>query len=405
MHASILMAQSTPLSMLLRAPQTLPRRMTVTKREGQNCTLQWHIQFHIDQNYQSQRLCIQTVRGAKTSCNFAPTSARYNLQLHCNRRHTMQTQLRLQPRLAARSGLCNLGQVCRPSAAASALKRPSQLLPPEDKALQCVVETGIRCDRSQAHCSFPGALWPLPPLTAAAACCHHSRGSLAMLAVTALQLDLFSHIHWSPSDVLSGLQLAVPCAAVDAALLAVYTTLSGPRAQQQQSSSSGSSSSPSQQADQAAAKSAVLAAVDSVYLHNIRYSLIGAATPAARAALEAASQLSEELLARGALLGCASAWLTNRWVGLVCLLACLRPWWTTPAAATADTGVDERQHKPALQGHKGALAVLSAANSSSSACITTSTHRTLGALCGPCPPSNFHHLFHARRSCCGPFSA
>lgn len=137
-----------------------------------------------------------------------------------------------------------------------------------------------------------------------------------MLAVSALQLDLFSHLHWVASDVATGLQLAVPCAAVDVALLALYSTLLAPSGSTSQLSSSSSNplNSSQQQTDQAAAKTVLLAAADSVYLHNIRYSLIGAATPRARAALEAASQMSEELLARGALLGCASAWLANRWV-------------------------------------------------------------------------------------------
>jgi hypothetical protein len=72
-----------------------------------------------------------------------------------------------------------------------------------------------------------------------------------------------------------------------------------------------------QQTDQAAGKAALLSAIDSVYLHNIRYSLIGATAPGARLALEAGAQASEELLARGALLGCASAWLTNRCVAVV----------------------------------------------------------------------------------------
>lgn len=138
-----------------------------------------------------------------------------------------------------------------------------------------------------------------------------------MLAVSALQLDPFSHLHWAVGDLRTGLQLALPCAAVDLALLTLYSTLSAPNPQSNSSSSDATDkkaadSLSQQQTDQAAAKAALLAAVESVYLHNIRYSLIGATTPGARAALEAASQMSEELLARGALLGCASVWLTNR---------------------------------------------------------------------------------------------
>jgi hypothetical protein len=150
-----------------------------------------------------------------------------------------------------------------------------------------------------------------------------------MLAVTALQLDVFSHIHWQLDDVLVGAKLAVPCIAIDAALLVLYTTLSGPASAQHlsssssttssisETSSSGPNSSRPQQIDQAAGKAALLSAMHLVNLHNIRYSLIGAAAPGPRLALEAGAQASEELLARGALLGCASAWLTNRCVGVM----------------------------------------------------------------------------------------
>lgn len=147
-----------------------------------------------------------------------------------------------------------------------------------------------------------------------------------MLAVTALQLDVFSHVHLHLNDVVVGAQLAVPCIAVDAALLILYNTLSGPGSQPSSTSNSTSSldstdptaessqSSQQQQTDQATVSAALLSAMDSVYLHNIRYSLIGATAPGPRLALEAGAQASEELLARGALLGCASAWLTNRCV-------------------------------------------------------------------------------------------
>jgi hypothetical protein len=43
-----------------------------------------------------------------------------------------------------------------------------------------------------------------------------------------------------------------------------------------------------------------------------RFGLVGAAPPAQRAALLAASQLSEELLSRGVILGFAALWASNR---------------------------------------------------------------------------------------------
>lgn len=146
-----------------------------------------------------------------------------------------------------------------------------------------------------------------------------------MLAVTALQLDVFSHLHWRLDDVMTGLQLAAPCAAIDAALLLLFMSLSGPQPQPQANPAPTNSTTPTptadaaatqptqQQSDRAATKAAVLGALDAVYLHSIRYSLLGATAPRARLALEAGAQVSEELLARGALLGCASIWLTNRW--------------------------------------------------------------------------------------------
>jgi hypothetical protein len=152
-----------------------------------------------------------------------------------------------------------------------------------------------------------------------------------MLAVTALQLDVFSHLHWRLDDVMTGLQLAAPCAAIDAALLLLFMTLSGPQPQPQLKTAptqapTAEAAAPrltQQQSDRAAATAAVLGALDAVYLHSIRYSLLGATGPRARLALEAGAQLSEELLARGALLGCASLWLTNR-----CVRVYLRPYCT-----------------------------------------------------------------------------
>lgn len=145
-----------------------------------------------------------------------------------------------------------------------------------------------------------------------------------MLAVTALQLDVFSHLHWQLDDLITGAKLAAPCVAVDAALLTLYTALSPPAQQQQQQQKQQQQPNPaaaplsiqqqqsSPQIDQA--QSLLVSAMDVVYLHNIRYSLLGAAAPAQRLALEAGAQASEELLARGALLGCASGWLANRCV-------------------------------------------------------------------------------------------
>lgn len=140
-----------------------------------------------------------------------------------------------------------------------------------------------------------------------------------MVAAAALQLDVFSHIHWSFDDVLTGMQLAAPCIALDAGLLLLYTTLSGPSVQQQSLTNStepnliDTETTQSQKSkDQAAMNAALLAAMDAVYLHNIRYSLLGATSVSSRVALEAGAQASEELLARGVLLGCTSAWLTNR---------------------------------------------------------------------------------------------
>jgi hypothetical protein len=49
-----------------------------------------------------------------------------------------------------------------------------------------------------------------------------------------------------------------------------------------------------------------------VYLHTLRYSLLGAASPGQQLLLQAAGQLSEELLCRGVLLAAGASWLGNR---------------------------------------------------------------------------------------------
>ena len=140
-----------------------------------------------------------------------------------------------------------------------------------------------------------------------------------MLAATALQLDIFSHVHWQMDDMITGLQLATPCMALEAGLLLLHSTLylsndTQPRSAAPTAVSPADSGAQHRQApsDQATASAALLSAIDAVYLHNIRYSLIGAASTGSRVALEAGAQVSEELLARGVLLGYASTWITSR---------------------------------------------------------------------------------------------
>lgn len=135
------------------------------------------------------------------------------------------------------------------------------------------------------------------------------RGSVAMAAAYALHLNLWSHMHWEPSHIITGLQAAAPCLSMEAALLLISNSLSLPvnsrhkAAAAPQLSSSGGG----------LPVGAMQDAVDAVYLHNMRYSLIGAAVGVRRWLLEAGAQLSDDLLARGVLLGCSTAWLTSRW--------------------------------------------------------------------------------------------
>ncbi|KAF8059427.1 hypothetical protein HT031_005232 [Scenedesmus sp. PABB004] len=139
-----------------------------------------------------------------------------------------------------------------------AFRSPDDLPPattPEERTLQSLVETGVR-------------------------------GSIAMAAAYALHLSIFSHVRLDAGDALLGLQAAAPALAMEAALLAAAAAL--PPA------------------------AAAAEAVEGVYLHTLRYSLLGAAPRGTRLLLEAAAQLSDDLLARGVLLGCSAAWLSSR---------------------------------------------------------------------------------------------
>lgn len=128
-----------------------------------------------------------------------------------------------------------------------------------------------------------------------------------MAAAYTLHLNLFSYIHGDISHMIQGVQLAAPCLTMEAALLLLSNTLNTPLAAKAAVAAAGpvKGSSPLQLAT-------VQEAVDAVYLHNMRYSLIGAAPAVQRLVLEAGAQLSEDLLARGVLLGCSTAWLTSR---------------------------------------------------------------------------------------------
>jgi hypothetical protein len=125
-----------------------------------------------------------------------------------------------------------------------------------------------------------------------------------MAAAYTLHLNLFSHVHLEPSHILTGIQAATPCLAMEAALLLVSSSLPATRKTTQPAAAANGPTGVSVVALQEA--------VESVYLHNMRYSLIGAAGGMRRAMLEAGAQLSDDLLARGVLLGCSSAWLASR---------------------------------------------------------------------------------------------
>jgi hypothetical protein len=131
-----------------------------------------------------------------------------------------------------------------------------------------------------------------------------------MAAAYTLHLNLFSHMHLEPSHILTGIQAATPCLAMEAALLMISSSLPAiketPPTAAAAAAAAGSSSGPNLSA------AAFQEAVESVYLHNMRYSLIGAAGGMRRVVLEAGAQLSDDLLARGVLLGCSSAWLAGR---------------------------------------------------------------------------------------------
>lgn len=120
-----------------------------------------------------------------------------------------------------------------------------------------------------------------------------------MAAAYTLHLNLFASIHADVPSMLHGIQLATPCLALETAMLLLSNTLS--TAAVGLRSSKGSVS-----------LTVMQETVDAIYLHNIRYSLIGAAPAVQRLLLEAAAQLSDDLLARGVLLGCSAAWLSAR---------------------------------------------------------------------------------------------
>jgi riboflavin biosynthesis pyrimidine reductase len=125
-----------------------------------------------------------------------------------------------------------------------------------------------------------------------------------MAAAYTLHLNLFSHVHLEPSHILTGIQAATPCLAMEAALLLISSTLPATRKATQPAAAAN--------APAGVSVVALQEAVESVYLHNMRYSLIGATGGMRRAMLEAGAQLSDDLLARGVLLGCSSAWLASR---------------------------------------------------------------------------------------------
>jgi hypothetical protein len=128
-----------------------------------------------------------------------------------------------------------------------------------------------------------------------------------MAAAYTLHLNLFSHMHLEPSHILTGIQAATPCLAMEAVLLLISSSLPATHKSKQPAAAAAAANAP--------ARVSVVAlqdAVESVYLHNMRYSLIGAAGGMRRVMLEAGAQLSDDLLARGVLLGCSSAWLAAR---------------------------------------------------------------------------------------------
>lgn len=125
---------------------------------------------------------------------------------------------------------------------------------------------------------------------------------MAVTAAYVLHLNLFSYVHGDIPNILHGVQLAAPCLALEAALLMFSNMLNTPAAARIAAARSSRSSS----------VAVMQETVDAIYLHTMRYSLIGAAPGIQRLLLEAAAQLSEDLLARGVLLGCSTAWLTAR---------------------------------------------------------------------------------------------
>jgi hypothetical protein len=130
-----------------------------------------------------------------------------------------------------------------------------------------------------------------------------------MAAAYTLHLNLFAHVHFEASHILTGIQAATPCLAMEAALLTISSSLPATKESQPAAAAAAAAHA---SAGSVLSAAALQDAVESVYLHNMRYSLIGAAGGMRRVMLEAGAQLSDDLLARGVLLGCSSAWLASR---------------------------------------------------------------------------------------------
>jgi len=132
-----------------------------------------------------------------------------------------------------------------------------------------------------------------------------------MAAAYALHINLFANSHVDIHSVVMGLELAVPCIAMEASLLLLDSSLSerdvrsARTAVPSEQSTAPSAASLSPAAAQAAGRrlvspaaaalnnmrAAFRKAVDLVYCHNIRYSLVGTLPPGQRMLLEAAGQV------------------------------------------------------------------------------------------------------------------
>eukprot|EP00879_Flechtneria_rotunda_P028281 GHRR01030380.1.p1 GENE.GHRR01030380.1~~GHRR01030380.1.p1 ORF type:complete len:238 (+),score=71.17 GHRR01030380.1:378-1091(+) len=191
-----------------------------------------------------------------------------------------------------------------------AIKKPAMPPPfvsPEDKTLQSILETGIK-------------------------------GSFAVVAASALHLNVFQHLHFSASNLITGVELAAPCLAFEAILLLLLGLISNnnmslqqllctPPAEEAAAQSMNSMLAPAADGSTTAvtpnghrvlakrsprATRTLQEALNAVYRHNQRYSLVGVAPAGQRLLLEAAAQISEDMLLRGVLLGCSTAWLSAR---------------------------------------------------------------------------------------------